>query len=59
MTNDHRREGKQKFTLAGWLPPPVSGTNSEMMGSVGDQLKSIIFSTFKDFLSTRENVSVS
>jgi len=50
---------KLLLTLAGWLPPPISGTNKDMIGSVGDQLKSTTFSTFNDFLSRRENVSVS
>lgn len=46
-------------TLAGWLPPPPSGTKRDSSESDGDQLKSITFSTFSDFLSSRPIVSVS
>ena len=45
------------LTLAGWSPS--SGTKRAKIGSVGDQLKSTTFSTFKDFLSISEKVSVS
>lgn len=59
---NHQHQARSKLwklTLAGWLPPPPSGTKRESNGSVGDQLKSSTLSTFSDFLSRRPIVSVS